>query len=55
VEPVFVETLEELAPVLGGLLVNDDLLLVMGAGDIGAHAARLPDLLCSKPVLKVQK
>jgi UDP-N-acetylmuramate--alanine ligase len=55
VEPVFVEALEELAPVLGGLLADDDLLLVMGAGDIGAHAARLPDLLCSKPVLKVQK
>jgi UDP-N-acetylmuramate--alanine ligase len=55
VEPVFVEALEELAPVLGGLLADDDLLLVMGAGDIGAHAAKLPDLLCSKPVLKVQK
>lgn len=55
VEPVFVETLDELAPVLGGLLAEGDLLLTMGAGDIGAHAARLPDLLCRKPVLKVQR
>ena len=55
VEPVFVETLEELAPVLSGLLADGDLLLAMGAGDIGAHAAKLPDLLCRKPALKVQK
>jgi len=55
VEPVFIETLAELAPVLGGLLADDDLLLVMGAGDIGAHAAKLPELLSRKPVLKVQK
>jgi hypothetical protein len=41
--------------VLGGLLADDDLLLVMGAGDIGAHAGKLPELLSRKPVLKVQK
>ncbi len=55
VEPVFVETLAELAPVLKGLLADGDLLLTMGAGDIGAYAADLPDLLAKKPVLKVQK
>jgi UDP-N-acetylmuramate--alanine ligase len=55
VEPVFVETLDELAPVLQGLLNNGDLLLTMGAGDIGACAAGLPDLLGRKPVLKVQQ
>ena len=55
VEPVFVETLDELAPVLKGLLADGDLLLTMGAGDIGAYAAGLPDLIGQKPVLKVQK
>jgi UDP-N-acetylmuramate--alanine ligase len=55
VEPVFVETLTELAPVLKGLLADGDLLLTMGAGDIGAYAAGLADLLTTKPVLKVQK
>lgn len=55
VEPVFVETLAELARVLKGLLADGDLLLTMGAGDIGAYAADLPDLLAKKPVLKVQK
>jgi UDP-N-acetylmuramate--alanine ligase len=55
VEPVFVETLTDLAPVLKGLLSDGDLLLTMGAGDIGAYAAGLPDLLVKKPVLKVQK
>ena len=53
VEPVFVESLDELPPVLTGLLADGDLLLTMGAGDIGAYAARLPDLLASKPSLKV--
>ena len=55
VEPVFVETLDELAPVLTGLLADGDLLLTMGAGDIGAHAAKLPGLISPRPILKVQK
>jgi UDP-N-acetylmuramate--alanine ligase len=46
-EPVFVETLDELAPVLADLLEDGDLLLTMGAGDIGAYANRLGDLLQS--------
>jgi UDP-N-acetylmuramate--alanine ligase len=53
VEPVFVETLDELAPVLEGLLSDGDLVLTMGAGDIGAYAAALPDLLRRKPSLEV--
>ena len=53
VEPVFVETLEELQPVLEGLLEDGDLLLTMGAGDIGAYAGGLPELLSIKPLLKV--
>ena len=53
VEPVFVESLNELVPVLQGLLVDGDLVLTMGAGDIGAFSATLPDLLRSKPSLEV--
>ncbi len=53
VEPVFVESLDELQPVLEGLLADGDLLLTMGAGDIGAYAAGLPKLLCNGPSLKV--
>jgi UDP-N-acetylmuramate--alanine ligase len=54
VEPVFVETLDELEPVLTGLLADGDLLLTMGAGDIGAYAQSLPERLAVKPGLKVQ-
>lgn len=53
VEPVFVETLSELESVLTGLLQEGDLVLTMGAGDIGAYAAALPDLLAVKPNLKL--
>ncbi len=53
VEPVFVETLDELQPVLEGLLEDGDLVLTMGAGDIGAYAQTLPERLGSKPSLKV--
>ena len=55
VEPVFVETLDDLEPVLDGLLADGDLLLTMGAGDIGAYAAGLPERLARSPKLKVQK
>jgi UDP-N-acetylmuramate--alanine ligase len=41
-EPIFVETLDELEPVLRDVLADGDLLLTMGAGDIGAYAASLP-------------
>ena len=53
VEPVFVETLDELAPVLESVIEEGDLVLTMGAGDIGAYASGLPDLLAKKPNLKV--
>ncbi|MDH3532715.1 MAG: UDP-N-acetylmuramate--L-alanine ligase [Gammaproteobacteria bacterium] len=53
VEPVFVESLDELLPVLDGLVREGDLVLTMGAGDIGAYAAGLPQLLRAKPDLKV--
>lgn len=55
VEPVFVETLDDLQPVLMDVLEDGDLVLTMGAGDIGAYATGLPDLLRSGPALKVHK
>jgi UDP-N-acetylmuramate--alanine ligase len=39
--PVFVESVEDLPGCLGGVLRDGDLLLMMGAGNIGAQAARL--------------
>ncbi|MGA7982965.1 MAG: UDP-N-acetylmuramate--L-alanine ligase [Chromatiaceae bacterium] len=45
VDPVFVQDLEEVPTVLGNLLQDGDLVLTLGAGDIGALAARLPELL----------
>jgi UDP-N-acetylmuramate--alanine ligase len=53
VEPVFVEQLEDLAGVLEDVLSDGDLVLTMGAGDIGAYAHSLPELLGKGPSLKV--
>ena len=55
VEPVFVESLDDLQPVLMDLIEDGDLVLTMGAGDIGAYAAGLPELLSDGPVLRVHK
>jgi UDP-N-acetylmuramate--alanine ligase len=41
VDPVFVHAVSELPAVLAGVLVHDDLLLTLGAGDIGAVPATL--------------
>ena len=53
VDPVFVESLDDLAGVLEGVLLEGDLVLTMGAGDIGAYAQSLPELLGTGPSLKV--
>ncbi len=53
VEPVFVEHLEDLADVLTDILADGDLVLTMGAGDIGAYAQTLPKRLGIGPSLKV--
>ena len=45
VEPVFVAELDDLPELLTGVLAEGDLLLTMGAGSIGAAAARLPEQL----------
>ena len=55
VEPVFIESFDALQPILLDLLKDDDLLLTMGAGDIGTYAAKLPDLINEGPALKVYK
>jgi UDP-N-acetylmuramate--alanine ligase len=55
VEPVFVESLDDLQPVLMDLIEDGDLVLTMGAGDIGTYAAGLPELLSDGPVLRVHK
>ena len=41
VDPVFIEQAAELSTVAPDVLRDGDLLLLMGAGDIGAMAARL--------------
>jgi UDP-N-acetylmuramate--alanine ligase len=53
VDPVFVESLDHLAGVLEGVLADGDIVLTMGAGDIGAYAQSLPELLSDGPSLKV--
>ncbi|MBN2885335.1 MAG: UDP-N-acetylmuramate--L-alanine ligase [Chromatiaceae bacterium] len=45
VDPVFAEQLDEAPALLDRLLRDGDILLLAGAGDIGALAARLPALL----------
>jgi UDP-N-acetylmuramate--alanine ligase len=45
VDPVFVQDPTEVPGVLGNLLADGDLVLLMGAGDIGTLAQRLPGLL----------
>ena len=53
IEPVFVDTLDELAPLLAGLVEDGDLVLTMGAGDIGGYAQTLPERLAAAPGLEV--
>jgi UDP-N-acetylmuramate--alanine ligase len=44
-EPIFVETVEELPEILAGVLHDGDVLLTLGAGSIGAAAQQLPEQL----------
>jgi UDP-N-acetylmuramate--alanine ligase len=55
IEPVFVESLQDLPKALESIIADGDLVLTMGAGDIGAMATRLPELLARKPNLRVHK
>ncbi len=54
VEPVFVETLDGLPDVLEDVLRDGDLVLTMGAGDIGAFAQELPEIMDKGASLRVQ-
>lgn len=45
IEPVFVSSLRELPAALRGVVRDGDLVLMLGAGDIGALAAEMPTLL----------
>ncbi len=42
-DPVFVESLDDLADVLDGIGRDGDIVLTLGAGDIGRHARRMVD------------
>ncbi len=47
VDPVFVDPVADLPEVLAGLLRDGDMVLTLGAGDIGTVAAKLPTLICN--------
>ncbi len=48
VDPVFVDPITELPELLAGLVQDGDVVAMMGAGDIGAMAAEMPQLLCAQ-------
>lgn len=48
VEPIFVENIEDLATTLKGVLHDGDILLTLGAGNIGAAALKLKDELSAE-------
>lgn len=52
VEPVFVPKLERLPRLLAGVLQDGDVVLTLGAGDIGAVAHKLPAALARRPSLR---
>ncbi len=49
VEPVFVPKLDRLPKLLAGVLRDGDVLLTLGAGDIGSAAQKLPAALARRP------
>ena len=55
VEPVFVEALEALPGVLGGLIEADDVVLTLGAGSIGGLAQTLPTALAVQGPVGVKR
>lgn len=48
VDPVFLEGWEELAAVLASIVKKDDVILTVGAGNVGQIAAQLPELLAKE-------
>jgi len=45
VDPVFVEDIEDLAPLLAGIVQAGDVILTLGAGNVGHIATQLPHTL----------
>jgi len=45
VDPVFVDVWQELPKILAGIVLTDDVILTMGAGNVGQIATQLPELL----------
>ena len=55
VDPVFVENRDELASILAGMVKENDVILTVGAGNVGQIAAELPEHLAKVlSVVKVQ-
>ena len=48
VDPVFLEDWEELASVLASIIKKDDVILTVGAGNVGHLATQLPELLAKE-------
>lgn len=48
VDPVFVDVWQELPTILAGLVKPDDVILTMGAGNVGQIALQLPELLAAE-------
>jgi UDP-N-acetylmuramate--alanine ligase len=55
VEPVFVPTLDQLPELLNGVLGDGDVVLTLGAGDIGAAAAGLPETMVKLASLRARR
>jgi len=53
VEPVFVEDIDSIASVLAGVLRENDVVLTLGAGNIGAVAQALPAQMATKTPVSV--
>ena len=47
VEPVFVKNTDDLLQVLSGIIQKDDVILTMGAGNVGQIAGKLPEELAA--------
>jgi UDP-N-acetylmuramate--alanine ligase len=55
VEPIFIEDLRELPAALGAILRDNDVVLTLGAGSIGAAALALPRQLAVRSPVGVKK
>jgi UDP-N-acetylmuramate--alanine ligase len=55
VEPVFVPKLDRLPELLNGVIADGDIVLTLGAGDIGSTATSLPETMTKLAILRVRK